>query len=141
MLNDWPMLLSNFFNRDAFNEGNLNFYNQNQVTVPAVNIRESAEAYGIELIAPGFSKTDFRIEVDNNRLTVSAEKNTENQTRNDNYYRREFNCESIRRSFTLEEKVVDADRINAQYADGILRLYIPKKEEALPKPAKLIEIK
>jgi HSP20 family protein len=139
--NPWPMLLNNLFNRDSFNEGNLNFFDQNNTVVPAVNIKESAEAFTIEMLAPGMAKNDFKIEVDKNTLLVSAEKTSKNESDNDgNYHRREFSFQSLRRSFTIPGNIVDTDRISAQYSDGILRLEIPKKEEALPKPPKMIEI-
>lgn len=139
--NSWPTLLNNFFNRDSFNEGNLNFFDQNNFSTPAVNIKETDRDFSIDLMAPGFAKEDFRVEVDKNLLTISAEKRTENESgENGKYHRREFSYQSVRRSFTLPENIVDADSIKAQYSDGILCLTIPKKEEALPKPAKLIEI-
>jgi HSP20 family protein len=138
--NRWPMLLSNLFNRDSFNEGNLNFFDQNNATVPAVNIKETNESFAIEMLAPGMAKTDFKIEVDKNQLIVTAEKKVESETGSDNYHRKEFSLQSLRRTFTLAENIVDADKIQAQYSEGILYLTIPKKEEALPKPVKLIEI-
>lgn len=140
--NNWPMLLNNFFNHDSFNEGNQHFFNQNSVAVPAVNIKENDDSYAIELAAPGMAKSDFKVEVDRDQLIISAEKRSESETNDEqaNYQRREFSYQSFRRSFTLPQDVVDTDKINAQYTDGILSLNIPKREEALPKPAKLIEI-
>lgn len=139
--NRWPMLLNNLFNRDAFNEGNLNFFDNQNATLPAVNIKETAQNFTIELMAPGMAKNDFKIEVDKNRLTIAAEKSTTNETQEEgNYHRKEFSFQSLSRSFTLPENIVDTDKIRAHYTDGILKLEIPKKEEALPKPVKLIEI-
>lgn len=140
LTNSWPMLLSNLFNRDAFNEGNLNFFDQNNAVVPAVNIKEASDSFSIELLAPGMTKADFKIEVDKNQLTISAQKQSESEDSSDNYHRKEFSFQSLQRTFTLPEDLVDADKINAQYTEGILYLTLPKKEEALPKPAKLIEI-
>lgn len=138
--NKWPMLLNNLFNRDSFNEGNLNFFDQSNA-LAAVNIKEEDLRYSIELLAPGFSKEEFKIEVDRNRLTISAEKKTQNETaERNNYHIQEFALQSLSRSFTLPQNIVDVDKINAQYTDGILRLEIPKKEEALPKPVRQIEI-
>ena len=139
--NSWPMLFSNLFNRDSFNEGNLNFFDQNNAAMPAVNIKETAESFAVEMLAPGMSKDDFKIEVDRNQLRISAERKTENETRETgSYYKKEFSFQSLSRSFTLPENIVDTDKINAQYTNGVLYLEIPKKEEALPKPIKLIEI-
>jgi HSP20 family protein len=138
--NSWPMLLNNLFNRDSFNEGNQNFFDQNNAVLPAVNIKENSESFSIELLAPGMTKADFKIEVDKNQLTISAQKQSVSESGSGNYHRKEFSFQSLQRSFTLPENLVDVDKINAQYTEGILYLTIPKKEEALPKPAKLIEI-
>ena len=140
--NSWPVLLNNLFNRDSFNEGNLDFFDQkNSLITPAVNIKETTQNFAIELLAPGMSKSDFKIEVNGNELIISAEKRTEKESQEaGNYHKKEFSFESLRRTFTLPEHIVDIDKINAQYHEGILLLEIPKKEEALPKPAKLIEI-
>ena len=108
-------------------------------TLPAVNIKESDSDFGIEFAAPGKSKKDFNIEINRNVLTISSvEKSESNQTIG-NYTRKEFNFSSFRRSFTLPESV-NTDSINASYENGILHLALPKKEEALPKPKRLIEI-
>jgi HSP20 family protein len=136
----WPMLLTNLFNRDMFNEGNLNFFDHSNPAMPAVNIKETPEAFAIEVAAPGMSREDFKIELDNNELTLSAEKNEQSADGTESYHRREFSFRSFRRTFTLPADVVNLDKINARYTDGILSLTIPKKEEALPKPARLIEI-
>ena len=138
--NSWPMLLNNLFNRDSFNEGNLNFFDQNNTVIPAVNIKETDQDFTIELLAPGMAKGDFKIEVDKNQLTISAEKKSESEENSDNYHRREFSFQSLKRTFTLPENIVEDEKINAQYNEGILYVTIPKKEEAQPKPAKLIEI-
>lgn len=138
--NRWPMLLNNLFNRDSFNEGNLNFFDQNNAAVPAVNIKETPENFTIEMLAPGLTKTDFKIEVDQNQLIITGEKKSESATDSGTYHRKEFSYQSIRRTFNLPEQLVDADKIQAHYTEGILYVTLPKKEEALPKPAKLIEI-
>ncbi len=140
--NSWPELLNNLFNRDSFNEGNLDFFDRkNSLITPAVNIKETAQNFAIEMLAPGMSKSDFKIEVNGNELVISAEKRTENESQEvGNYHKKEFSFESLRRTFTIPENIVDIDKINAQYHEGILLLEIPKKEEALPKPVMRIEI-
>ena len=140
--NSWPMLLNNLFNRDSFNEGNLDFFDRrNNVITPAVNIKETAQNFTIEMLAAGMSKNDFKIEVNGNELIISAEKSTSNEAQeSENYHRKEFSFQALKRTFTLPENIVDVDKINAQYKEGILHLEIPKKEEALPKPTKLIAI-
>ena len=139
--NSWPLLLNNLFNRDSFNEGNQEFFDQKNSITPAVNIKELKQNFEIEMLAPGFSKNDFKIEVNGNELIVSAEKSRENESQEaGNYHKKEFSFESLRRKFTLPENIVDIDKISAEYNEGILCIQIPKKEEALPKPAKLIQI-
>lgn len=108
-------------------------------TLPAVNIQENEKDFVLELAIPGKKKEDFNVEIDNNILTVSMETQQEDEQKEDNYTRREFSYTSFRRSFTLPE-TVNEDKINASYNDGILSFTLPKKEEALPKPKRMIEI-
>lgn len=110
-------------------------------TIPAVNIKETETGFELELAAPGLKKDQFSIEVDQNLLTISSERKDENESKNaeGTYSRREFSYSAFKRSFTLPE-TVDSEKIEAQYEDGVLHIAIPKKEEALPKPKRLIEI-
>jgi HSP20 family protein len=108
-------------------------------TFPAVNIRENERDFEVEIAVPGKKKEDFNIEVDNNVLTVSLEYKKEEEIKEDNYTRREFSFNSFKRAFTLPE-TVNEEKINASYTNGILRFTLPKKEEALPRPKRLIEI-
>lgn len=111
----------------------------NRMIAP-VNIKETDESYTVELMAPGMKKEDFNIEIDNDLLTISAEVKSENTEQEEGKYtRREFSYSSFKRAFTLPESVKEDD-INASYQDGILRIALPKKEEALPKPKRLIDI-
>jgi HSP20 family protein len=107
--------------------------------VPAVNIKESDKDYELELAVPGMKKEDFNVEVDRDVLTVSAETKSKDEVSEDSYTRREFAFSSFKRVFTLPETVNDG-KIDASYKDGVLKLTLPKKEEALPKPKRLIEI-
>jgi len=97
--------------------------------VPAVNISETDTDFLIELAVPGLKKEDFKISVDKNVLTVSAEKKSENNQEGKKFSKREFSYTSFVRSFTLPE-TIDHSKIDAAYADGILKLTIAKKEEA-----------
>lgn len=138
--NQLPALFDDFFNRDFFNWGLSNFSNSN-TTIPAVNIKESADQYEVEVAAPGMTKNDFKVELDGNMLTISSEKSDERQNKqNEKFSRREFSYQSFQRSFNLAKDVVDVDKIQAKYEDGLLRLMIPKKEEAKVKPSRLIQI-
>lgn len=108
--------------------------------VPPVNIRETQAAYTVALIAPGLKKEDFNIDVDNSVLTISAEAKTEAQGQEDGKFtRREFAFKGFKRAFTLPE-TVNEDQINAAYADGILSIVLPKKEEAQPKAKRQVDI-
>lgn len=92
-----------------------------------VNIRETKDAYVLDVVAPGFEKGDFKINLDGQTLTISTEKKTEQKVENEKQIRREFSFRSFSRSFTLDENV-DADKINAKYDNGVLKLTLPKKE-------------
>lgn len=106
---------------------------------PPVNIKETETAFNVELVAPGLKKEDFNIEVDKGLLTISSEAKAENVQEDGKYTRREYIHTSFKRAFTLPE-TVNEEGINANYADGILTLTLPKKEEAQPKAKRLIEI-
>ena len=127
-----------FFDNDLLDWSNRNF-SQTNTTLPSVNIKESDEAFMVEVAAPGLDKKDFKIEVHNNLLTISSEKQEENEAKNGNYTKREFSYQSFCRSFTLPT-TANGDNISAGYDKGILTVTIPKKEEAKPKPARMIEI-
>ena len=101
--------------------------------LPPVNVRETDKSYILELIAPGFEKENFKINIENDLLTISGDtKSTEQKDnrneQNEKYIRREFVDHSFKRSFTLDEKI-DATKIDANYINGILTLNLPKKED------------
>jgi HSP20 family protein len=101
----------------------------NLLSVPAVNIAENSSSFRVSLAAPGMKKEDFKISVEDNMLTISAEKKEEKEQKDEKFTRKEFNYSSFNRSFTLPKDVI-ADKINAKYEDGMLKLNIPKKEES-----------
>lgn len=128
---------------DFFNTNLGEFFgDEMKFTMPSVNVVENPESFDLEIAAPGLSKEDFNINVEHNMLTISAEKSSkEEETKEENnYVRREFNYSMFKRSFQLPD-TVDADKIEAGYDNGVLRLYLPKREEAKAKPTKTIEIK
>lgn len=140
LLNEMPMLFDDFLNRDLFNWGNLN-YSDTNTTIPAVNIKETADNYEVEVAAPGMTKKDFKVELNGNSLTISSQKsNEQEQNEGERYFRKEFSYQSFQRTFTLQKDVVDSDKIQAKYENGMLHLLIPKKEEAKQKPPRLIQI-
>lgn len=130
LLPNFPRLFDDFFTRELFDWSGRNFSLTN-TTVPAVNIVESKDAFMVEMAAPGMSKKDFHIELENEVLKISSEKEVqETLPENDRYTRREFSYQSFQRSFHLPKTIVDLSKIKAKYEDGILRVTIPKREEA-----------
>lgn len=107
--------------------------------VPAVNVAETSDAYHIELAAPGLEKGDFKINVDGDVLTISAEKKIEGTDESKKYSKREYSYTSFVRSFTLPDSI-DHGKIDANYKDGVLKVDITKKEEAKV-ASRLIEVK
>jgi HSP20 family protein len=102
-------------------------------SVPAANVHETKEAYHVELNAPGRNKEDFTISVDKGILTIGFEKKAETENKDHKTIRREFSFTSFKRSFTLDEKI-NTTGIEAKYENGILKVYLPKKEEVIVTP-------
>jgi HSP20 family protein len=96
---------------------------------PPVNIAENTTTYLLEIAAPGMDKADFNLKLDGNMLTISGDKKQETKDENTKSIRREFSYKSFKRSFTIDEKI-DAANITAKYENGILKVELPKKEEA-----------
>jgi HSP20 family protein len=135
----WSNFFNDFLNRDWYDWSNQNFSLTN-TTIPAVNIKESENEFEVDMAAPGMVKDDFRLELNNNVLTISSEKQSESHSdKEKNITRSEFSYQSFSRSFTLPA-IVETDAITAKYENGILRVNIPKKEEAKPKPMKQITV-
>jgi HSP20 family protein len=91
-----------------------------------VNIRETENAYEVDVVAPGFEKEEFAIGLENNLLTVSAERKREEDVKSGKFLRNEYKTTSFKRSFTVDDKI-DAEAISAQYVNGVLALNLPKK--------------
>lgn len=122
-----------------------NFFNDSFITdrlitrVPAVNIAETDKAFKLELAAPGLQKSDFKINVDKNMITISAEKKEEKNEEDKLYSKKEFSYSSFTRSFSLPD-TVNYNDIEAEYVDGVLLVTVGKKEEAIV-AKRLIEVK
>ncbi|HUM66833.1 MAG TPA: Hsp20/alpha crystallin family protein [Chitinophagaceae bacterium] len=138
-LGNFPDLFNEFFNREFLNWGESNFSNTG-TTLPAVNIKERAEDFEVEMAAPGMKKEDFKVELNGNLVTISSESQQEDEKVDEKFTRREFSYQSFQRSFALPKDVVDAENISARYENGVLRLLIPKKAEARQKPPRMISI-
>ncbi len=105
-------------------------------TVPAANIHETKEAFHVELNAPGRNKEDFKINLDKGLLTIGYEKQTEAENKDYKTIRKEFSYSSFKRSFSVDEKI-NAAGIQAKYENGVLKIYLPKKEEVIVEPQKI----
>lgn len=130
-----PSVFDDFFNKDLLSD----FFTAERNT-PAVNVSEEKDKYKIEVAAPGLKKKDFNVNLEDNILTISSEKEDENEEKDKNYMRKEFYYSSFSRSFTLPDNV-KAEEIKATHSDGVLTVEVPKKEESKAKPSKQIEIK
>ncbi|NKI25769.1 Hsp20/alpha crystallin family protein [Arenibacter sp. 6A1] len=133
----WANLLpQEFFNTNEF------FADRrwwNIMEEPAMNIKELKDGFEIELAAPGYSKKDFEIEIDNGCLNISAQNSSSKEREEDNYSRREFSYTSFKKSLQLPENVLD-EEIKATYKDGILTCILSKKEGNKSNKPKKIEI-
>lgn len=136
---DMPSLFNDFFTRDLWDWG-LGNNSSTNTSIPAVNIRETNDNFEVEVAAPGMTKNDFKVQLEGNMLTISSEKENKYEDNEGKYTRREFSYQSFKRSFILPKDVVDANKIQAKYENGLLHLLIPKKEEAKQRPPKMIEI-
>ena len=136
----FPSFWDNFFSKDLMDWGTANF-SSTDTTLPAVNVKESVESFEIEVAAPGMNREDFKVNLENNVLTISSERKEEKkQEEKGRYTRREFSYQSFQRSFTIPQDLVDGEKISAKYCDGLLCITLPKKEEVKPKPAREITI-
>ena len=122
-------LFDEFFNNLPSAWGRENGWN-----VPPVNIHETGEGFNLELVAPGLKKEDFKVALDKGMLTISYEKKSESENNEYKTHRREFSVTSFKRSFRVDD-AINVEGIQAKYEDGVLKLYLPKKEEVkvLPK--------
>jgi HSP20 family protein len=141
----FPELVNSFFNADRFFGPGLIDFNgglldrESAMVLPDANIIENEKDFRIELAAPGLERKDFKVQVEEGVLTISAEKEEEKKEENKNFRRREFSYNSFSRSFTLPDNCFD-DKIDAKYENGVLRLSIPKKEVTISKAVKEIKV-
>jgi len=126
LFTELPVMLNNGFNNSVRKD-----------SVP-VNVKETAGSYELEVVAPGFEKSDFKVNLEQQLLTISAEKQATETSETEKQIRKEYSFRSFKRSFTLDDKI-DATKIEASYINGILRLNLPK--QVTVKASKAIEIK
>ena len=132
-----PAYWDDFFNDSFFKQVNSTTSKGN---TPAVNVSEDEKGYFIEVAAPGIDRKDFRLEIENDVLTISSEHKESKKEEKQNYLRREFNYKTFKSSFQLPENI-DQEQIKATHEAGVLTLSLPKIEEVVQKAPKQIEIK
>lgn len=135
-----PSIFDDMFKSDWMEGGST--MNRIGTSVPAVNVSETEDNFTLEVAAPGKTKKDFNLELDNGVLSISSEEKQEDEQKDKNgrFTRREFSYSSFKRAFTLPE-TVDVEKISAQYKDGVLVVTLPKREEAKVQAKRLIDIK
>jgi len=138
-------LVNNFFDdfitKDLFDWTDRNFAAIGS-NLPSVNLKETDTKIEVELAAPGMKREDFKVEIDNDILMISSEKEEEKEEirKKENYIRREFNYHSFSRTFSLPD-TIDDTKVEASYKDGILLVIVPKKENVKKRTLKNIPIK
>ncbi|MEL6923171.1 MAG: Hsp20/alpha crystallin family protein [Bacteroidota bacterium] len=132
-----PRRSSGFWGRSPW----MNEMRDDDINLPAVNVTEGKTEIRLELIAPGLEKEDFDINVQDGRLTISAERRTETDSdEEEGYAHREYRYSSFSRSFSIPEHL-DEDNITAKYHNGVLKVYIKRREqEETQRPSRRISV-
>lgn len=136
----WPKMVQDFFGAEnPFDFDEKLWFPEKSIEIPSANVIENDNEFKLELAAPGFDKKDFKVEIQEGMLNISAEKEHKSEEKKENYRKKEFSYSSIRRSFALPENVKD-ENIDAKYENGILKIVLPKKALEGSKPKKAIEV-
>jgi len=106
---------------------------------PAVNVIELEDKFELEIAVPGLKKEDITLKVEDETLIISATKEEQTEETTNNYTRREFDFSNFTRSFQLNE-TIDVENIQANFADGILNIVLPKLVEATKDNNRVIDI-
>ena len=136
MLNPMNQWVDRFFPEDDsfFKEFRSTWANQ-----PAVNVKETDDAYMIEVAAPGLDRKDFQITCEDGMLMISAEQRKEEEKKETDYMRREFNYSRLERRFNLPDDVMP-DKVDARYENGVLMINMPRKAMKIKKETRMIEV-
>jgi len=135
-----PSAFNDFFKPwNGWFDNTTNFWGR-ELTVPAVNVSENTKDYKVSVAAPGMKKDDFKIDVEGDMLTISAETKNEKEEKDEKFSRKEYNYSSFSRSFTLPD-AVNKEKIEATYENGVLQLVLPKTEETKKLVAKHIAVR
>lgn len=124
------------FNLNRF----MNDFPKEPSLIPAVNVKDLEKNYEIHLAAPGLSKKDFNVTIDNGILTITAEKEEKSEQKEDDFVRQEFSYNSFTRSMSLPDSVDEDKEVKAKYEDGVLKLILSKKEGLENKTPKTVKI-
>lgn len=137
-----PSLLDDFFRDRWFDRFTDRLFSRTAYTTPAVNISNHPDHYLLEVAAPGLRKEDFSVTLKDNQLWIAAHpaEESERDANEVSYSLREFRYGRFERSFQLPEDWVEVDQIQANYENGLLRVYLPKSEQAQEQPGRRIEI-
>ncbi len=138
LFNELPAFFDDVLTREFFNKSKRTGFS----TLPSVNIKETDKAFELDLAAPGLDKKNFKIELSEDKITISASKevSTEEKPETEFFSKREFNYQSFSRSFILPDQLIDKDSIIASYDNGILKVMLPKKEKQAANQNKEIQI-
>lgn len=133
-----PTLFDDFFK--PLNEwlGNSGFFGP-VMNIPAINITEEKNDYRVSMAVPGLKKEDLKIDVSGNILTISSEKETNQEDNDKKFTRKEYNYSSFSRSLTLPDEI-NKEKIEAKYEDGLLKIVLPRKQEAITAATKQIAV-
>lgn len=135
-----PVLRKSFPDVASFFNDNLFFSNfLTKDTFPAINVKENDNAFELEVVAPGIKKDGFKLEIADEVMTISGEAENTEEKETKKYYRKEYNFESFSRQFALPDSI-DADKVEATYTDGVLRINLPKIEKEVKNKKKTISI-
>lgn len=134
-----PRFVNRVFDEFFQNANTANRASVKRSFTPAVNVEETDDAYRLDLVVPGFEKNAIKVEVNDGVLLIAGAHKVAEEKETNNYTRKEFKLANFSRRFTLPETADDA-QISATYTNGILTVVLPKKEEAKPQPARLIEV-
>jgi HSP20 family protein len=126
--NVFPSVFTDLFDYDKFFSSSM--FKDFEKSLPAANVKETDKEFKIELAAPGFKKDDFKVNLDNDVLSISAETKDEKNEESERYTRKEFSYNSFSRSFQLPQSA-DGEKINARYEGGILKIDVRKKDAAI----------
>ena len=129
----WSSWIDDIFNHELPSVFSQNF--NTGMSLPMVNIKETEDAYFVEMAVPGFRKSDFQINLDTRILSIATEREGANGQKEDYYTLRQFGYTPFKRTFSLPE-TVDDGKIEAMYKEGILSIHLPKKAEINQKPAR-----